>query len=160
MNKYKLLLIVIPLIIILASCGGGSENTTTTSAEKINGITVPPEPDAKTNNSTIAGIDINNNGVRDDIERTIASTSSSASEFNANIEITKEYQKILTSKIISSSEINKIQKLIACIATKNNSIKIDSELKLIIANTDERKSEFRKKLSSAGGTSIAIGECK
>ena len=34
----------------------------------INGHTLPPEPDPKINNSTLLGIDSNNNGVRDDVE--------------------------------------------------------------------------------------------
>lgn len=32
---------------------------------------LPPEPDPKINNSTLLGIDSNNNGVRDDVERAI-----------------------------------------------------------------------------------------
>ncbi len=37
----------------------------------VNGHTLPPMPDEKINNSTLLGIDINNNGVRDDVERWI-----------------------------------------------------------------------------------------
>jgi len=40
-------------------------------SETINGHTLPPEPDPKINNSTLLGIDSNNNGVRDDVERYI-----------------------------------------------------------------------------------------
>ncbi len=40
----------------------------TTSVEVINGHILPPEPDPKINNSTLLGIDSNNNGVRDDVE--------------------------------------------------------------------------------------------
>ncbi len=39
--------------------------------EVINGYTLPPKPDPKINNSTLLGIDANNNGVRDDVERYI-----------------------------------------------------------------------------------------
>ena len=35
----------------------------------INGYTLPPEPDPKINNATLLGVDANNNGVRDDVER-------------------------------------------------------------------------------------------
>ena len=35
---------------------------------------LPPEPDPKINNSTLLGIDSNNNGVRDDVERWIYET--------------------------------------------------------------------------------------
>ena len=37
----------------------------------INGHTLPPEPDPKENNATLLGVDSNNNGVRDDVERWI-----------------------------------------------------------------------------------------
>lgn len=35
---------------------------------------VPPEPDKTANNATLAGVDSNNNGIRDDVERWIART--------------------------------------------------------------------------------------
>ncbi len=41
------------------------------TAEVINGHVLPPEPDPKINNSTLLGIDSNDNGVRDDVERWI-----------------------------------------------------------------------------------------
>ncbi|MBS9778821.1 MAG: hypothetical protein KGV58_00785 [Campylobacteraceae bacterium] len=37
----------------------------------VNGHTLPQMPDEKINNSTLLGVDINNNGVRDDVERWI-----------------------------------------------------------------------------------------
>ena len=43
-------------------------------AESINGYKLPLEPDAKVNNATLLGIDSNNNGVRDDVERYIIQT--------------------------------------------------------------------------------------
>ncbi|MBS0384660.1 MAG: hypothetical protein JSS00_04850 [Proteobacteria bacterium] len=42
------------------------------AAETINGIAVPPEPPPDLNNATLAGFDVNGNGVRDDVERLIA----------------------------------------------------------------------------------------
>jgi hypothetical protein len=40
----------------------------------INGHTLPPEPDKTLNDSTLLGIDVNDNGVRDDVERIIYKT--------------------------------------------------------------------------------------
>jgi len=40
----------------------------------INGHILPPEPDSKLNNATLLGIDVNRNGVRDDVERKIYMT--------------------------------------------------------------------------------------
>src|SRR4051812_48211198 len=48
--------------------------------EVINGIVVPPEPAPSVNDSTLAGIDSNNNGVRDDVERFVARAARSPAE--------------------------------------------------------------------------------
>jgi hypothetical protein len=40
----------------------------------VNGHTLPPEPDPDVNNATLLGVDANNNGVRDDVERWIFKT--------------------------------------------------------------------------------------
>ena len=37
----------------------------------VDGYTLPPEPDPTVNNATLGGVDSNNNGVRDDVERKI-----------------------------------------------------------------------------------------
>jgi hypothetical protein len=59
--------------ILLVSCGGGSgSSNSSANTEIINGIAVPPEPDPVQNNATIAGVDANDNGVRDDVERRAA----------------------------------------------------------------------------------------
>lgn len=50
------------------------------AVEKINGIAVPPAPDATINQATLSGVDSNNNGIRDDIDRLVAR------EFGANPE--------------------------------------------------------------------------
>jgi|GEM_PF-5807229 len=44
------------------------------SEEVIHGHTLPPEPDPVLNNSTLLGVDSNDNGVRDDVERWIYHT--------------------------------------------------------------------------------------
>jgi hypothetical protein len=57
-----------------------SQNTITSNTlhitiyKTINGHRLPPEPDETLNNSTLLGIDTNNNGVRDDVERWIYET--------------------------------------------------------------------------------------
>ena len=48
--------------------------TTNIYSETIHGHILPPKPDPKINNSTLLGIDSNNNGVRDDVERWIYKT--------------------------------------------------------------------------------------
>ena len=48
--------------------------TTIHAQEVINNHVLPPEPDPVKNNATLLGIDVNHNGVRDDVERWIYET--------------------------------------------------------------------------------------
>ena len=41
---------------------------------EVDGHRLPPEPDPKVNSATLLGVDVNNNGVRDDVERWIYKT--------------------------------------------------------------------------------------
>ncbi len=62
---------------LLVACGGSSAppqspaSAPVTAVEKINGIVVPPDPGA-TKDDTVAGIDTDHNGIRDEIDRWIA----------------------------------------------------------------------------------------
>jgi hypothetical protein len=64
------------LMLLISGCSDTKKDETAgtdTNATPlvINGYTLPPEPDPKVNNSTLLGIDSNDNGVRDDVERRI-----------------------------------------------------------------------------------------
>ena len=56
------------LILALVACGGGDK----APPETINGIAVPPMPDAVANQATVGGVDSNGNGIRDDVDRMLA----------------------------------------------------------------------------------------
>jgi len=59
-------------IFLQAKLGAISSNTLALEIYKeINGHRLPPEPDPAVNNATLLGIDSNDNGVRDDVERKI-----------------------------------------------------------------------------------------
>ncbi|GIT99626.1 hypothetical protein TSL6_01330 [Sulfurovum sp. TSL6] len=66
-------------------------------SETINGHTLPPEPDPKINNSTLLGIDSNNNGVRDDVERWIYKTYKDKHPIHIDIAMQagRAYKKVL-----------------------------------------------------------------
>jgi len=66
---------------------------------EVNGHRLPPEPDLKINNSTFLGIDSNNNGVRDDVERWIYEKYGKMHPVNVAVgmEAAKVYQKIIDS---------------------------------------------------------------
>lgn len=59
----------------------------------INGITVPPEPTPTVNNSTLAGVDLNSNGVRDDVERIIAQTFGGTADYPYAMAYAHAYQQ-------------------------------------------------------------------
>jgi hypothetical protein len=58
--------------VLISACNIDRNSNQTFKSERINGIEVPPEPDPQQNNATPKGIDINQNGIRDDVERFIA----------------------------------------------------------------------------------------
>ncbi|MBE0498231.1 MAG: hypothetical protein IBX43_03210 [Campylobacterales bacterium] len=59
-------------ILIQAKCKNQTSNTLALEIYKeINGHKLPPEPNMTVNNATLLGIDSNDNGVRDDVERWI-----------------------------------------------------------------------------------------
>ena len=133
----------------LVACGGGSTspNVTASSAEEmktaqavsgnstavvppgwtgrapkmevINGITVPPEPAPSINNATLAGVDVNNNGVRDDVERVLARKFGGGADFPAMLSYARETQLMLTSPTPKTREeaIATMSKIMCATAT-------------------------------------------
>ena len=75
-NTLKAIALIV-MSMMIGGCSQSDGNSTSrlaTGGEVINGHTLPPEPDPAINNSTLLGIDSNDNGVRDDVERWIFKT--------------------------------------------------------------------------------------
>lgn len=80
-NQYQKPVVIGAFVALLVGCGGGKNATPSASTaatastsvepqfERINGILVPPEPSASENSRTIEGVDLDKNGVRDDMDR-------------------------------------------------------------------------------------------
>lgn len=182
-----LLPVVIACSSLLVSCGGGGESdfaSTTESAdgtkqalavsgapavppgwtgrapkmEVINGITVPPEPPPTTNNATLAGIDVNGNGVRDDVERSIATVVSTVQQFNNAIPLVKAYQSILSAPT-PTTRIGALalEKTLLCSATDYSSVPSslrptsNSSIESLVFNTDDRKGKLQSLRAIVGG---------
>lgn len=62
---------------------------------EVNGHRLPPEPDKVLNDSTLLGIDSNNNGVRDDVERWIYQTYDHPIERGIFMQSARAYQKVI-----------------------------------------------------------------
>ncbi len=67
--------------------------------KEINGYKLPPEPDPIINNSTLLGIDVNNNGVRDDVERKIIETYREPSKIELMMDMAEVGQMILENPV-------------------------------------------------------------
>lgn len=136
--------------LFLASCGGGSGGGS--SATTINGISVPPEPDATQNNATLAGVDSNANGVRDDVERKIAEKTSDPAIYAQAIKQAAAYQKTLAMPTpTTKSEAMVMAKAISCggqsvedvIAAGKSSYEAVKTLEQDTFNTDARKEKLQ-----------------
>lgn len=156
--------------VILTACGGGSSTdsafTVAVSSEEgraqalsvppgwtgrapryevINGITVPPEPAPSVNNSTLAGVDINNNGVRDDVEREIARKY--APNHALMMSGARVYGKFIAGGSVTSSEY---KASFCALATA----KIDtSGILVLLTNTNQRLEAFYKNID------LTVPEC-
>ena len=62
---------------------------------EVNGHRLPPEPDPKINNATLLGVDVNHNGVRDDVERWIYKTYDHPIERGIFMQSARAYQKVI-----------------------------------------------------------------
>ena len=72
MNRKRMIYIsILSALTLMSGCSGSNSETDVQQISEpvvIHGYTLPPEPDKTINNSTLLGIDSNNNGVRDDVE--------------------------------------------------------------------------------------------
>jgi len=106
---------------------------------------LPPEPDSKINNATLLGIDSNNNGVRDDVERAIYSHYKSPIEHAAIMQRMKIFQKIfgddnrVSHATLLQKEFTRSNDCILyLLASKNIDIPSHTYVKNIQINTKER----------------------
>ncbi len=68
-------------VTVRAKAGGLLSNTVKLNIYwEVDGHRLPPEPDPKINNATLLGVDVNHNGVRDDVERKVYATYKKAIE--------------------------------------------------------------------------------
>jgi hypothetical protein len=72
--KLSTLFLTLTFTLLFSASINADEPSSKNTSEVINGHRLPPQPDETLNNSTLLGIDSNNNGVRDDVERWIYET--------------------------------------------------------------------------------------
>lgn len=150
---------------LLSACGGGSGasgQTQTTSQQTINGIAVPPAPDPVANNATLLGVDSNSNGVRDDVERQVATMyGANANQYAAALQVARSDQAYLAANgdpVKSTAATSNAVIAGACIADKFNTewlagSKAIDYLSPLTFNTPERMAAYRA--TSAASTEIS-----
>ena len=108
----KILLTTLVSVIFISACSDGNNESTQIQEKRetiINGYTLPPEPDEALNNSTLQGIDVNNNGVRDDVEIYVIKRYAKDPEFpKTKTALAMQYawaeQKIIDNPVIESDK--------------------------------------------------------
>lgn len=159
MKSNKLLILgILAWPIFLSACGGGSGSSANT-ANTINGITVPPAPDPVANSSTLAGVDSNKNGVRDDVERKIA-INATQGQFDNSIAIAREYQKLVSDGGLNGDEISAINLRIQCLSLKPTVLNSKEIGKFVADNNDRTKEIRRATLQATGGFFDSENNCK
>jgi hypothetical protein len=131
----------------LVACGGGSgAGSNSGTATTINGIAVPPAPDAAANNATLAGVDSNNNGLRDDAEIMIVSLTKKDAYESYVLQIAKLMQRLATESISSQTEYNTIQTQIYCLNAKRTQQEKEilsiQDIESSIVNSRERSAKL------------------
>ena len=174
----KLAILVITSLSIV-SCNSEVKDDTNNSIkidtkkekEIINGYTLPPEPDPKINNSTLLGVDVNKNGVRDDVERWIYKTYKDKHPIYIAImmQAARASKKILTDpEGEGRAQENETSKVLDCITYYENYAEYFGEKNLlnekielsyfwhvIYFNTKERKEKLEQmSLAASGGVFV------
>ncbi len=128
----------------LVACGGGSgAGSNSGTATTINGIAVPPAPDAAANNATLAGVDSNGNGVRDDVERVLATKfGGTGGKYAEAVNHVKSEQSLITSQ--NNEAVDHYIQTVAC---STLSVDESDALTYIQLNTKERRVAYAQKLA-------------
>lgn len=115
-----------------------------TTSDVINGIAVPSEPDPLVNNATIAGVDSNNNGIRDDVERVLARDFGGTSDYPFALTYAKEYQSMIVgpTPILRSEALAKISRQ-ECAVRNASSALLSFDMRGLVINTEARRLTLR-----------------
>jgi len=81
---------------------------------EVNGYRLPPEPDPKINNATLLGVDVNHNGVRDDVERWIYKTYHYPIERGIFMQSARAYQKVIVDPKRAHETVKYINNSLSC----------------------------------------------
>ena len=143
---------------------------------EVNGHHLPPEPDSKRNNATLLGVDSNNNGVRDDVERFIYEKYKGKHPVNAAVamQAAKAYHILMKNPVKAANELHdKMNAALYCEFYYSNDAKYFGEEILIprdintkafrqglIFNTKDRKDAFYLYNATLSGGAYSLPKSK
>jgi len=115
---------IFTLMLMFSACGDGKGDATTPDTETnttqaplvIDGYTLPPMPDKALNDSTLLGIDSNDNGVRDDVEIWIYTTYEKPIERAVFMQSAKAYQIVIEEPEEALGNLHYIHDAVDCIS--------------------------------------------
>jgi len=158
-------------------------NNTKAALDKINnaritmddvmGTNLPPEPNKTLNDSTIAGFDVNNNGIRDDVELAIFAKYPDSAKIRAGmLQYAQEIQSNLTNVINSETweaafkdENNGMSCLMEVVFEKypgeeiKKSDEFLEEAENLVLNTELRKNKINEIKKYEVSCAVGEGEC-
>lgn len=163
-NKTHLLLTFVVLALLGCSGGGGGDTTSgavnsggDTTSGTINGINVPPAPDAAANQATVAGVDSNNNSVRDDVERMLATDFGTQPTFYSKaMAFAATEQVAITKPAPTPEDIAAHLDLVRCVSEDQEFDDLDKITRAII-DTPERRNAYAKAFV---GANFSIEGCQ
>jgi hypothetical protein len=159
--KNKLLLLIAAIGLMSCGGGGGGGGTPVATGETINGIAVPPAPPAATATSTTAGVDTNSNGVRDDVERTLAqSQGANAPAFTSSMVAATQIQAVMANPAgapISADAIVEHQAKLVCgdAAEKQSAIAAEEAT---LNTRDRQRQMIEAYLAARSSSTYATGQ--
>lgn len=153
---------ILSLVMLVSACGGSGSGSSATGggveqnpSQVVNGVTVPPIPDATQNAATVAGVDSNSNGVRDDIDRYLAEK---FGNIQSDYALALAYVRTLQTALVSPSFVTTKAHVdhIRCISDETILSKLDAVTKLVL-DTPARRASYAEAFA---GVEINISGCQ
>jgi len=161
-KKYLLLIVGVSVAIAfscgLTSCGGGGGGTPAPVTDSVDDTGLPPDP-GEAGKATLAGVDSDGDGLRDDVQRYIALTYQDSEKVKASL---TQQAKMMQDALLESGNkeksirnAEKSSNSSACLSYVFGSLEAKraarDKLNLIILNTDERNYAYIAYNEQLGG---------
>ncbi|MDR2112192.1 MAG: hypothetical protein LBQ62_03685 [Candidatus Accumulibacter sp.] len=145
----------------LPACGGGSGGgESRSSANAAWQRNLPPDPGSAAT-ASLTGVDVNNNGLRDDLERNAAMTANSEESFQATASLMRALQRTIDPSTTGENVAEVAQE--AYCAAKNRPESANDDLPedvldALVFDTEERRAARRDYIRSYGVRTTSEGE--